>query len=107
MENNSIKVFGYIRVSTEGQVKQGYSLGEQQAEIEKYCGCHGYELAGIFRDEGISGAKASKRQVIIDPPFSSLITNIFNRRPASKIIYTSYLDTTLFTRLDFRKFICV
>ena len=33
MEN----VYGYIRVSTEGQVKQGYSLAEQRAEIEKYC----------------------------------------------------------------------
>lgn len=37
MENNSVKVYGYIRVSTEGQVKQGYSLAEQQAEIQKYC----------------------------------------------------------------------
>ena len=37
MENNTINVYGYIRVSTDGQAKQGYSLAEQQAEIEKYC----------------------------------------------------------------------
>ena len=37
MENNIVKVCGYIRVSTEGQVKKGYSLSEQQAEIERYC----------------------------------------------------------------------
>ena len=37
MENNIVNVYGYIRVSTEGQVKQGYSLAEQRAEIEKYC----------------------------------------------------------------------
>lgn len=37
MENNIVNVYGYIRVSTEGQVKQGYSIAEQRAEIEKYC----------------------------------------------------------------------
>ena len=34
MENNIVNVYGYIRVSTDGQVKQGYSLAEQRAEIE-------------------------------------------------------------------------
>ena len=44
MGSNSIKVYGYIRVSTEGQVKQGYSLAEQCAEIEKFCGYKSYKL---------------------------------------------------------------
>lgn len=66
MENNSVKVYGYIRVSTEGQVKQGYSLAEQQAEIQKYCKEQGYSLVGIFKDEGISGAKANEDEMSIE-----------------------------------------
>ena len=52
MENNIVNVYGYIRVSTEGQVKQGYSLAEQRAEIEKYCSSKSYNLIEIFKDEG-------------------------------------------------------
>ena len=31
-----INAVGYIRVSTMGQVKEGYSLAEQLDEIERY-----------------------------------------------------------------------
>lgn len=66
MENNIVNVYGYIRVSTEGQVKQGYSLAEQCAEIEKYCSSKSYNLVEIFKDEGISGAKANEDEMSIE-----------------------------------------
>lgn len=66
MESNIINVYGYIRVSTEGQVKQGYSLAEQRAEIEKYCKENAYNLVNIFKDEGISGAKANEDEMSIE-----------------------------------------
>lgn len=66
MENNKVNVFGYIRVSTEGQVKQGYSLAEQREEIEKFCDSNGYNLLEIFKDEGISGAKANEDEMCIE-----------------------------------------
>ena len=66
MENNIVNVYGYIRVSTEGQVKQGYSLAEQRAEIEKYCSSKSYNLIEIFKDEGISGAKANEDEMSIE-----------------------------------------
>ncbi len=31
------KVVGYVRVSTEGQVREGYSLTYQVEEIQRYC----------------------------------------------------------------------
>lgn len=66
MSSSIIKVVGYIRVSTEGQVKQGYSLAEQQAEIEKYCRYKSYKLISVFKDEGISGAKANEDELCIE-----------------------------------------
>ena len=66
MENNKVNVFGYTRVSTDGQVKQGYSLAEQREEIKKFCDSNGYNLLEIFKDEGISGAKANEDEMCIE-----------------------------------------
>lgn len=60
MESNIVSVYGFIRVSTEGQVKQGYSLAEQRAEIEKYCSSKSYNLLEIFKDEGIGGGESQR-----------------------------------------------
>ncbi len=57
---------GYIRVSTEGQVKQGYSLEEQREEIIKYCLDNGLELVEIYADKGISGARANEDELSIE-----------------------------------------
>lgn len=44
---------GYIRVSLAEQA-DGHSLDAQRREIERYCERHGYELARIYADEGVS-----------------------------------------------------
>lgn len=61
-----VDVVGYIRVSTQGQVKEGYSLGEQLDEIEKFCTANGYNLIDTFSDEGKSGAKTDEDETKID-----------------------------------------
>lgn len=66
MKKSSINVCGYIRVSTEGQVKQGYSLDEQRNEIAKYCKDNQLNLVHIYADEGISGAKANEDEMCIE-----------------------------------------
>ncbi|WCN36404.1 recombinase family protein [Aneurinibacillus uraniidurans] len=60
------KVVGYVRVSTKGQVKDGYSLAYQVEEIERYCKEHDLELLHIYKDEGISGAKVDEEGLTID-----------------------------------------
>ncbi|SCN31951.1 Resolvase [Bacillus cytotoxicus] len=50
------KVVGYVRVSTEGQVREGYSLTYQVEEIERYCIENKLQLLHIYEDKGISGA---------------------------------------------------
>lgn len=66
MKNDMVRVAGYIRVSTEMQAKKGYSLEEQELEIRDYCKQNGFELAGVFKDEGISGAKANEDEMSIE-----------------------------------------
>lgn len=55
-----MNVVGYIRVSTQRQAKDGFSLKYQEDEIKAYCEEHGLNLIHIFRDEGISGAKLNE-----------------------------------------------
>ena len=45
----------YARVSTEDQAKEGFSLDAQIKRMEAYCRVRGWEVAGVYRDEGFSG----------------------------------------------------
>lgn len=65
MDKDTVKVVGYVRVSTENQVKNGYSLDEQKEEIKKYCNSQNYRLLEIFSDEGISGAQANEEEMTV------------------------------------------
>ncbi|MDU7473933.1 MAG: recombinase family protein [Paenibacillus macerans] len=60
------RVVGYVRVSTQGQVKDGYSLAYQTEEIQRYCASHNLELLDIYKDEGISGAKVDEDELTIE-----------------------------------------
>lgn len=53
------RVAGYVRVSTGGQQRNGYSLGEQKQALEAYVKMTGAELVGIYQDT-ISGAKNNR-----------------------------------------------
>jgi len=66
MENT--RVFGYVRVSTTGQVKEGFSLEQQKEEIVAFCKENGYELVKMYEDAGISGAKVDEDDMSIDRP---------------------------------------
>lgn len=50
-----MKYYGYGRVSTETQAEKGYGLETQDKEIRKYAEDHGFPLARVFVDAGISG----------------------------------------------------
>ncbi len=65
MDRDAIKAVGYVRVSTDSQVRHGYSLDEQRVEIERYCNIQNYNLLEIFSDEGVSGAKADEDEMTV------------------------------------------
>jgi len=60
------KAVGYIRVSTQGQIKDGYSLSYQTEEIQRYAKVNSLELVGIYEDKGISGAKVDEDELTIE-----------------------------------------
>ena len=53
---------GYIRVSTEEQARDGYSLDSQRRRIEEFCAQHGWTLGEVYADEGVSAAKPLSRR---------------------------------------------
>jgi len=61
-----MKVVGYVRVSTETQVREGQGLRVQRDQIKKYCADHKMDLVRIYEDKGISGAKADEETLTID-----------------------------------------
>ena len=52
----------YIRVSTDEQAKHGFSLGEQQHDLERYAAKHNYAVVDIYADEGVTGTREDKRE---------------------------------------------
>ena len=56
------RVAGYIRVSTQMQAEEGFSI-EAQKQLE-YCRTNQMELTGFYIDEGISGKSIEGRHAL-------------------------------------------
>lgn len=57
-----MKAYGYIRVSTDTQAEQGYSLDNQKRAIEEHCKYKNIRLVHIFVDEGQSARTTHRRE---------------------------------------------
>ena len=51
----------YLRVSTEDQVREGFSLPEQKERLEAFCKFKGYEVIDYYEDAGISAKTGNHR----------------------------------------------
>ena len=60
----------YIRVSTFDQVREGFSLGEQEERLKEFCNFRKYNIYKIYQDAGIS-AKNDKR-----PAYQEMIEDV-------------------------------
>ena len=67
---------GYLRVSTEDQAREGFSLDAQRARIRAYCGAKGYTLLQEFVDDGFSGRTTNR------PAFEALMQAVCEGVPA-------------------------
>jgi len=50
----------YIRVSTQEQAQEGYSVGEQKERLIAYCKAHDWLIADIYVDGGYSGSNLNR-----------------------------------------------
>jgi len=55
-----MKVAIYTRVSTDDQVREGYSLEVQREYLTNYSNQQGYELSEVYTDEGISAGTTDR-----------------------------------------------
>ena len=65
----------YLRVSTEDQKREGFSLKEQKHHLEELCKFKGYEIYDYYEDAGISAKKGNYR-----PEFERLLQDIENKK---------------------------
>jgi DNA invertase Pin-like site-specific DNA recombinase len=52
----------YTRVSTDRQAEEGYSLREQEASCRRLAEQRGYQVLGVYREEGASGTTTNRPQ---------------------------------------------
>ena len=65
----------YMRVSTEDQAREGFSLPEQKERLEAFCKFKGYEIIDYYEDAGISAKTGNHR-----PEFERLKSDIKAKR---------------------------
>lgn len=65
----------YMRVSTEDQAREGFSLPEQKERLEVFCKFKGYEIIDYYQDAGISAKTGNHR-----PEFERLKEDIKSKR---------------------------
>ena len=53
----------YVRVSTEMQSAEGYSIDGQINQIKEYCNFHHFEVKDIYADRGISGKSMNRPEL--------------------------------------------
>ena len=95
-----MKVVGYIRVSTETQVREGQGLKVQKEQIIEYCKTQKLEMLGIYEDRGMSGAKADEENLTID---REDLQNMLADIPSMRAKYVVVLNTSRLWRSDLVK----
>ena len=74
--NEEKKIAGlYIRVSTEDQAREGFSLPEQEKRLRAMCEYKNYEIYKVYKDAGISAKTGNKRHA-----FEELLQDVKDKK---------------------------
>ena len=90
-----------MRVSTEDQAREGFSLPEQKERLETFCKFKGYEIVDYYEDAGISAKTGNYR-----PEFERLKADIKSKKITGEIqlyklfLKMKYIREILFTEKE-------
>lgn len=87
-----MKVGLYLRVSTQEQAKEGYSIGEQEARLKDYSKAMRWDIYKIYIDPGFSGADTNR------PALQNLISDVEEGKIDKVVVYK--LDRLSRSQLD-------
>lgn len=82
IESKLKKAALYIRVSTEKQVQEGYSVSAQKENLIKFAKNQGWNIFDIYSDEGVSGKNIKDR-----PEIKRLINDIKSKNIDVVVLY--------------------
>lgn len=93
--DNERKVAGvYIRVSTEDQAREGFSLGEQEEKLLQLCKFKELEVYKVYKDAGISAKDMEHR-----PQFQEMLKDMKEGKLNYNVISYSLTLKQLFERM--------
>ena len=81
-DSNPTRAALYIRVSTERQVQEGYSIPAQKTNLTKFANDQGWSICGVYADKGISGKNIEDR-----PNVKRLIKDIKDKKIDVVVLY--------------------
>ena len=92
------KVAIYVRVSTQEQVVEGYSISEQIDRLTKFCEAHSWKIYKVYTDPGFSGRNMNR------PSLQKLFADCTQKRFDTVLVYKldrlsrSQKDTPILSR---------
>lgn len=89
---NVLRVAIYIRVSTQEQAKEGYSIGEQLERLTKYCEAMNWTIHKTYTDAGYSGGNTDR------PALKELMKDVADNKVDKVVVYK--LDRLSRSQLD-------
>jgi site-specific DNA recombinase len=87
-----MKVGLYLRVSTQEQAKEGYSIGEQEVRLRDYSKAMRWDIHKVYVDPGYSGGDTNR------PALQDLISDVENGKIEKVVVYK--LDRLSRSQLD-------
>lgn len=90
--NKKLKVALYVRVSSQEQATEGYSIGEQEIRLKKYAEAMNWDIYKVYIDPGYSGGDTNR------PALKSMIRDIESGEIDKVVVYK--LDRLSRSQLD-------